>query len=74
VEADLPLTFLGDGGLFICFSLFFLSFGRVVHLNMSYLGEWTSQRVVGGMIFDPFFHIFFFDFGSQIYTSSPTSD
>jgi len=41
---------------------------------MSSLEEWPSQRVVDGMIFCPFFFTFFFDFGSQIYTSPPTSD
>jgi hypothetical protein len=42
---------------FLCF---FFRFGRIVHLKMSSLGEWPSQRVVGGMIFGPFFHLFFF--------------
>jgi hypothetical protein len=59
VEANLPLAFLGYGGLFICISLFFLSFDRIVHFKMSSLGDWPSQRVVGGMIFWPFFSPFF---------------
>jgi hypothetical protein len=60
--------------VYFVFLCFFPSFGRIVHLKMSSLGEWSSQRVVGGMIFGPFFSSFFFDFGSQIYTSSPTFD
>jgi hypothetical protein len=38
----------------MCFSLF----SRIVHLKLSSLGEWPSLRVVGGMIFVPFFHLF----------------
>jgi len=41
---------------------------------MSSMGKWPSQRVVDEMIFGPFFSLFFFDFGSQICTSPPTSD
>jgi hypothetical protein len=74
VVVDLPLTFLGYGGLFFAFLCYFFHFGRIAHLNMSFMGEWPSQRVVNRMIFGRFFQHFFFDFGSQIYTSPPTSD
>jgi len=73
VVVVLPLAFLGYGGLLFAFLCSFFCFGRIVHLKMSSLGEWPSQRVVTGVIFGRFFHLLFFDFGSQIYTSPPTS-
>jgi hypothetical protein len=48
--------------LVICFSLLFLSFWQDCHLKMSSLEEWPSQRVVGGVIFGPFFFFFFLHF------------
>jgi hypothetical protein len=74
VRVDPPLAFLGYGGLLFIFLYYFVRFGRIVHLKMSSMGEWPIQRVVDGMIFGKFFHIFFVDFGSQIYTSLPNSD
>jgi hypothetical protein len=38
--------------------VFSFRFGRIVHLKMSSLGEWLSQRVVGGMFWPLFFHLF----------------
>jgi hypothetical protein len=74
VVVDPPLSFLGYGGLLFVFLCYFFRFDRIVHLKMSSMGEWPIQRVVDGMIFGKFFHIFFVDFGSQIYTSPPNSD
>jgi hypothetical protein len=74
VVVDLPLAFLGYGGLLFVFLCYFFRFGRIAHLKMSSMGEWSSQRVVDGMIFGRFFHLFSVDFGSQIYTSPPNSD
>jgi hypothetical protein len=74
VEASLPLAFLGYAALLCVFSLFFLLFGRIVHLKLSSLGKWPSLRVVGEMIFWPVLSLFSSVFGSQIYISSPTSD
>jgi hypothetical protein len=73
VEAGLPLAFLGYGGFYVSLFVCFLLFGRISHLKLSSLGDWPSVRVVGGMFFGPFFHIFS-DFGSQICSSSPTSN
>ncbi len=58
VVVDLPLAFLGYGGLFFAFLCYFFHFGRIVHLNMSSMGEWLNQRVVDGVIFGRLFHIF----------------
>jgi hypothetical protein len=52
----------------------FFCFGRISHLKLSSLGDWPSIRVVGGMFFGPFFHLFSSDFGSQICSSSPIFD
>lgn len=71
---DLPLAFLGYGGLLFVFLCYFFRFDRIVHLKMSSMGEWPSQRVVDRMIFGRFFHLFLIDFGSQIYTSPANSD
>jgi hypothetical protein len=73
VVADFPLAFLDYSGLLFAFLCYFFRFGKTVHLKMSSLEEWSSQRAIGGVIFGPFF-TFFFNFGSQIYTSLPTSD
>jgi hypothetical protein len=43
----------------VCYLLFF-RFGMTVHLKMSSLEEWLSQRVVGGVIFGHFFLLHFF--------------
>jgi len=73
VVTDLPLAFLGYGGLLFVFLCYFFCLGGIVHLKISSMGEWLNQRVVDRVIFGRFF-TFFFDFGSQIYTSPPTSD
>jgi hypothetical protein len=62
--ANFPLAFLDYGGLLFAFLCYFFRFGRTIHVKISYLEEWTSQRVVGGMIFCPFFFFFFFFFFS----------
>jgi hypothetical protein len=71
--ADLPLAFLGYGGLLFAFLCYFFRFGKIVHLKMSFMGEWPNQRVVDRVFLAGFF-TFFFDFGSQIKTSPSTSD
>jgi hypothetical protein len=74
VEAGLPLAFLGYGGfygsLFVCFLLFWQDFSSQV----VFFGGLAKFRVVGGMFFGLFFHLFSSDFGSQICSSSPISD
>jgi hypothetical protein len=70
VDVDLPLAFLGYGGLFICFSFVLaeLFISRCLHWGVA---ESTCRRRDD---FWPVFSHFFFDFGSQIYTSSLTFD
>jgi hypothetical protein len=59
MEDDLPLTFLGYGGLFICFSLFFLSFWQDCSSQdvlLERVAEPTCRRRVD--FWPPFFHLF----------------
>jgi len=55
---DVPLTLLDYDGLLLAFLCFFFYFGRTIHLKMSSLEEWLSQRVVDDVIFGRFFFHF----------------
>jgi len=46
VVVDLPLAFLGYGGLLFAFLCYFLRFDRIVHLKMSSMGGGGGQANV----------------------------
>jgi hypothetical protein len=73
VRVDPPLAFLGYGGLFLCVVVSFFHSWQDSSIQDVFFGGVAELTCCRRSVFWPVFSPSFSDFGSQIYTSPPTS-